>query len=725
MPIHFDPSTRTFKLDTVSASYLIQIHPTGYLLNLYYGSPIPDATIPGFGRRRRSASFSPYDPAAGIDGISPDTEPMEYGCNGAGDFRISALSVRNARGDSTTDIRYISHRIYNGKPGIPGLPSSYANCESEAQTLEIDALDKTTGILVTLFYTVFPQMGVMTRWVRITNTSGHTCRLERALSLCVDLPSMDFDLITLYGRHAFERSLCRRPLARGLQGVESKRGSSSHNHNPFAAMVEPNANEEYGRCYGFNLVYSGNFTAMAECDFNATTRFIMGIHPEDFSWKLEPGEVFHTPEAVMVYTDQGIGQMSRMFHRFYNRNLIRGRWKTEKRPLLINNWEGTYFHFNTEKLVAIADTAKELGIEMLVMDDGWFAQRNDDNCSLGDWFVNEEKLPGGLGVLIDQIHARGLKFGMWFEPEMVSPDSRLFREHPDWHIHVKGRAPMLGRHQYVLDITRKEIRENIWNQIYAIVSKYKIDYIKWDFNRNISDAASAWLEPDRQGEFFHRYILGTYELMERLITEFPHILLENCSGGGGRYDPGMLSYSPQIWTSDNTDPIDRLAIQFGTSVCYPASSMGAHVSACSRTDLHTRGNVALWGTFGYELDPEKLHEEEKEIVKAQVKEYHRYYDLIHSGDLYRLAAPWENSHFAIWQFVSQDRTEALVTKVTVGNVWDHHQVVRLKGLSPDQMYHCPQLDLTCSGALLMNAGIDMTELAAWDYQSIKLEFHQI
>lgn len=725
MPIRFDSQSRSFKLDTKTSTYLVQIHKTGHLVNLYYGSPIPDTTISGRWKRWTSASFSPYDPEDGIDGISTDTAPMEYGTNGAGDFRISALSVRNYHGDSTTDIRYVSHRIYPGKKPIPGLPATYANFDDEAETLEIACADPVTGVQVTLIYSVFHNAGIMTRRVQVANLSESTCSLERVLSLCMDLPSMDFDLITLHGRHNNERNYCRRPLSRGLQGIESKRGASSHNHNPFAALVERGANEEYGRCYGFHLVYSGNFTAMAECDFNGTTRFVLGINPADFRWKLDSGAVFDTPEAVMVYTDRGIGEMSRILHRFYNGNLIRGRWKTEKRPLLINSWEGTYFDFNTDKLVAFAQTAKELGVEMLVMDDGWFGKRNDDNSSLGDWFVNEEKLSGGLGVLIDRIRGMGLKFGMWFEPEMVSPDSELYRAHPDWHIHTKGRPPQLGRHQYVLDLTRKDVRENIWHQMDAILSKYQIDYIKWDFNRNITDAASAWLEPDRQGEFFHRYVLGTYELMERLITTYPNILLENCSGGGGRFDPGMLSYSPQIWASDNTDPIDRLAIQFGTSLCYPASTMGAHVSACSRTDIATRGDVALWGTFGYELDPRRLTAAEKEKVKQQVHEYHRYYDLIHYGDLYRLISPWEDSHHAAWEFVSPGREEALVTKVTVGNVWDRYRIVRLRGLDPEKQYHCSQLNMTCSGALLMQAGINMTELATWNYQSAKLYFYTV
>ena len=722
MSIRFAESSRSFKLDTVCSSYILRIHETGRLLQVYYGTPIPDDTVCDRDQRRGTASFSPNDPHGTF---TPDAAPMEYGCNGSGDFRISALSVRNGNGDSTTDIRYVSHRIYAGKTEIPGLPATYCNTDAEADTLEIDMVDPVTGVLVTLCYSVFADMGVMTRYARIANNGEKSCRLERAMSLCFDLPAMNYDLITLYGRHVRERNYCRRPLARGLQGVESKRGSSGHTTNPFAAIVSHNADEDHGICYGFNLVYSSNFTAMAECDFNATTRFILGINPTDFSWKLDPGEVFHTPEAVMVFSDTGMGDMSHRFHRFYNRNLVRGRWKTEKRPLLINSWEGALFDFDTDKLVAFADEAAALGLEMLVMDDGWFGKRNDDTNSLGDWYVNEEKLPGGLSHLIEQVNARGLKFGIWFEPEMISPDSDLFRAHPDWHIHVQGREALIGRTQYVLDMSRPEVVDNIWNQMYAILANNKIDYVKWDFNRNISDAGSAVLPPERQSEFFHRFILGTYELMNRLVTTFPDVMLENCSGGGGRFDPGMLYYSPQIWTSDNTDPVDRTFIQFGTSLCYPTSTMGAHVSAHRRTNFDTRGNVALWGSFGYELDPRKMTQEEKDKVVEQVAEYHKYYDLIRHGDLYRLLCPWEDHRFAVWQFVSQDKSETLVTKITMDNVWDHFQIVRLKGLDPEKTYHCPQLDLTCSGTLLMNAGVNLTEVAPWEYMSEKLHFYAV
>lgn len=726
MPIIYDSKNKTFKLDTKTSSYIIQVYKENYLLNLYYGAPIPDTFISNRSERPTNASFSVANPFIGGYDFSPDTAPMEYGCNGAADFRISALSVRNHNGDSTTDLRYTGHIIYAGKPALNGMPSSYLNHNDEADTLEIYAKDSVTGVEVTLYYTVFANQGIMVRRVKVHNNSDFSLKLERAFSLCVDLPDMDYDMITLYGRHNKERTTERRRLAHGLQGVESKRGVSSHCQNPFTAIVKNGANEEYGWCYGFNLVYSGNFSALAECDYNSTTRFIMGINPTDFTWNLAPDESFETPEAVMVFTDKGIGEMSRIFHNFYNNNLVRGEWKTKKRPILINSWEAAYFDFDTDKLVEFAKAAKELGIEMLVMDDGWFGKRNDDTSSLGDWHVNEEKLKGGLGELISRVNEQGLKFGIWYEPEMISPNSELFRAHPDWHVHVKGRVPMQGRQQYVLDVSREDVRENIWKQLYDVLSQNKVDYLKWDFNRNITDAASAILPPERQTEFFHRFILGTYDLMNRLVTTFPHILFENCSGGGGRYDPAMLCYSPQIWCSDNTDAIERLSIQFGTSICYPASTMGAHVSACARTDITTRGNVALWGTFGYEMDPRKLTDEERKIVLSQIEEYHKYYDIIHYGELYRLVAPDENSYYAIWEFVSSNKQEALVTKVTVKkDIISRRHIVKLRGLDPEKYYKCDLTGETYSGAALMNAGIVLSNLAQNDGESIKLFFYVV
>lgn len=536
---------------------------------------------------------------------------------------------------------------------------------------------------------------------------------------------MDYDLITLYGRHTKERNIERRRLAHGVQGIESLRGVSGHCQNPFAALAARNADEEYGDVYGLNLVYSGNFSALCECDFNGTSRFILGINPTGFGWHLAPGEAFVTPEAIMVFTSKGLGEMSRIFHRFYRRHLIRGRYKTEKRPLLINSWEAAYFDFDSDKLVAFAQEAKELGIELLVMDDGWFGNRNDDTTSLGDWIVNEGKLPGGLVPLINRVEAEGLKFGIWFEPEMISPDSDLFRLHPDWHVHVRGREPMLGRNQYVLDVSRSDVRDAVWTQMEKILANGHISYLKWDFNRNITDAGSALLPADQQTEFFHRFILGTYDLMERLVTKFPNILFENCSGGGGRFDPAMLYYSPQIWASDNTDPIERLYIQFGTSLCYPASAVGAHVSACPRTCYQTKGYVAMWGTFGYELDPRKLSDDDRQIIRQQVAMYHDTYDLIHNGDLYRLVSPFDNAFRAVWQFVAENKSRTMVTVVTMRMDYIPHTLVRLRGLDPDGFYENEATGQRYSGALLMNAGLNLTYTANRDGDSAVLLFRKV
>ncbi|MCR5781181.1 MAG: alpha-galactosidase [Clostridia bacterium] len=720
--ITYDGDKKLFKLDTPQSTYIIGINEAGYLLHCYYGRYIPDTAVKGAMRRFVNASFSPASADIPGEVFSTDVEPMEYSVNGSGDLRISALAIRNPDGNTVTDIRYSGHRIYAGKPDISPLPQIYLNDESEADTLELITRDAYTGAVVTLYYTVFNKLDAIVRSVKVENAGGNTLDIERVFSLCLDLPTMDYDLITFWGRHVRERQLERRALAHGLQGIHSKRGSSSHCQNPFAALISAGGDEEHGDAYGFNLVYSGNFDFSAEVDFNASVRVIMGINPDDFEWKLEPGGSFQAPEAVCVFSHEGLGEMSRTFHRLYSDNLIRGRYKTEKRPLLINSWEAAYFDFDTDKLVAFGEHAKELGIEMLVMDDGWFGRRNDDTNSLGDWYVNEKKLPGGLGVLVDRIHALGLKFGIWYEPEMISPDSDLFRAHPDWLVHVPGRTPSLGRHQYVIDMSRQDVRDNIFDQMAGVLSNFKIDYLKWDFNRNLSEAGSAILPKDLSKEFFHRFIMGTYELMDRLTKAFPDVLFEGCSGGGGRFDPGILYYMPQIWCSDNTDPIERLTIQFGTSFCYPASAMGAHVSACPRTGYATKGAVALWGTGGFELDPVKLTEDERKEVRKSVADYHKYYDLIRQGDLYRLLSPFDNDFNCAWEFVSPDKNTALLTAVTMRKKIETPFGIKLRGLDPDKYYKCDMDGEIYSGAALMYAGISLPYyMTARDGESVMVE----
>ncbi|MGN0542968.1 MAG: alpha-galactosidase [Acutalibacteraceae bacterium] len=705
MPITFDSEKRIFKLDTATSSYIFEIYEENYIVHLYYGSKIPDSNVAQLKYRGGFPSFSPNNINVSDPMFSPDVIPLEYSGEGTGDFRSAAVAVRNADGNNSTDFRYKSHKIYSGKPAIEGLPALYVENDSDAQTLELLTEDSVTGVQAVLYYTVFENLGAMTRSVKIVNASGRPVEIEKVYSSCVEFHTHDYELLTLYGRWGKERSLERRALAHGRQLVSSKRGSSSHHQNPFAAIVDKGATEDYGSAYGFNLVYSGNFAFEAEVNQFAGTRVLMGINPDGFGWKLEPGSSFSSPEVVMVYSANGIGEMSRIFHRLYRKHLIRGKWKDIKRPLLINNWEATGMEFTGEQLVTFAERAAELGIDMLVMDDGWFGNRDSDRCALGDWTVNEEKLGGTLSEFIERINALGLKFGIWYEPEMISRDSELYRAHPDWCLHVPGREKSIARHQYVLDYSRQDVRDYIFGEMYKVLSANKIDYLKWDFNRNLTEVGSAQLPPERQKEVFHRFVLGTYEVMDRLTKAFPDMLIENCSGGGGRFDPGMLYYSPQIWTSDNTDPIERLSIQFGTSMCYPASTMGAHVSASRRTGYETKGNVALWGSFGYELDPNKFTEEDKKIVKQQVGEYHKYYDVIHFGDLYRLISPFENQFRAAWEFVSEDKTEALLTSVVMRKPEDRALFIKLKGLDPDKYYIDEDTHEVYSGALLMNAGL--------------------
>jgi len=709
MGIEYNESARTFRLNTPSSTYMICIvDEEQFIGHVYYGKRVPDADL-SYLMRIQEPPFTPS--VNNRDRVSfLDAFPMEYPTHGLGDFRQDCLSVRTENGNTACGLRYRSHRIFAGKPPLVGLPATFGG-EKDCSTLELLAEDPVLQLQVTLRYTVFEHLDVITRSVDVKNTSNKSIQLTKVLSTCLDIDNRSFDMITLHGSWARERQIQRREVGYGRQSVSSLRGESSHQEHPFVALAEHNATQQSGEVYGFNFVYSGNFLAQVERTQFDTLRVVMGIHPEDFSWTLAPGELFTAPEAVMVYSCEGIGGMTRTFHDLYRNHLIRGEYRDAKRPILINNWEATYFDFNTEKLLAIAGEASKLGIEMLVMDDGWFGARNSDDRSLGDWVVNTKKLPGGLKYLVDEVKKLGMRFGIWFEPEMISPDSDLFRAHPDWAIQIPGRVPSLARSQYVLDYSRADVRDYIYGQISAVLHSADISYVKWDMNRPLTDLGSCALPAGRQGELSHRYVLGLYELQERLITDFPHLLLENCSGGGGRFDPGMLYYSPQIWCSDNTDAVERLKIQEGTELIYPLSTIGAHVSVCPNhtvgrnTPFSTRGYVAMAGTFGYELDITKLSPEDKEEVKQQVAMYHRYNDLIRRGDYYRIASYSENHEDDCWAVVSKAKDEALVVYVRVlGQPNMRSRCIRLQGLEETAFYRVEGGNTVLSGAALMNAG---------------------
>lgn len=731
MPIIFDANSKTFRLDAKGSSYAFCVNQYGYLQHLYYGAHISDTALEELTYIPGHAGLYPV-PAERTGGyFSVGLAGMEYPCYGRGDWRGTALSLRRTdTGTQDADIRYVSHKIYAGKPALVGQPATYAS-EDEADTLEVLCRDEVSGAEVTLFYTVFRDLAVITRRAVIRNAGACRLELERALSLCVDLQDVsDLDVIRLWGDWAKERTVERTPLSHGTQSIGTLGGASSCLYNPFLALCSHDANESAGDAYGFNLVYTGNFLASAELDSSCNGRVLMGIHPDNFRWQLEVGERFETPEAVMVYSDTGLGGMSRTFHRLYSEHLIRGKWKTERRPILINNWEATYFHFDEEKVFAIAEEASKLGIEMLVLDDGWFGKREDDSSGLGDWYVNENKLHGGLKKLVDRIHGLGMKFGIWFEPEMISPDSDLFRAHPDWALQIPGRSLSLGRNQCVLDMSRTDVQDYLFERISDVLSQGGVDYVKWDFNRYFSEVGSSTVSPERQGEVCHRYCLGLYALLERLHTAFPDLLLEGCASGGGRFDPAWLYYAPQFWTSDNSDAIDRLDIQYGTSFCYPPSAMGAHVSACpnhqvGRTEpIKTRGDVALMGAFGYELDLRTLTDEEKEEVRRQCADFIADYELTHKGDFYRLISPWNDRTDCAWSFVSRDRSQAILTFTVIRTRQNTARFVKMQGLDPDATYRCTETGEEYHGDTLMRAGYCIRRLKP-DYISHRLHFTKI
>lgn len=718
MNILYNEEQRTFKLDTENNSYVIAIaDEEGFPGHAYYGPRISEA--PAYLTRTNENPFVPSKNNRDR-GSFMDTFPTEYPGSGLGDYREGAIEVVDDNGHFCVLPLYTGYSIVDGKPALKGLPCTFdhnplennTGMSASAKTLELYLEDKVLKLKITLRYSIFADSDAIVRSAEITNAADKSIFLTKAMSFAMDMDSEDYELLTLHGSWARERQIDIRPIGYGKTSVGSVKGESSHQEHPFMALLQKGTTQSYGNVYGFNFVYSGNFLAQVEKSQFDSVRVLMGINPSGFKWELKPGESIQLPEVVSVYSSEGLGKMSRTFHDLYRNHLIRSPYRDKERPILINNWEATYFQFNTEKLLDIAREAKKSGIEMLVMDDGWFGHRNDDNSSLGDWYVNEEKLPGGLKVLVDEVNKIGLKFGIWFEPEMISPDSDLYREHPDWAIAIPGRVPTRSRNQYVLDLSRHEVVDYVFGVVSKILHSANIEYVKWDMNRQITDLGSACLGKDNMGELYHRYVLAVYELQERLLAEFPNLLLENCSGGGARFDPGMLYYGPQIWCSDDTDAIERLGIQEGTALIYPLSSMGAHVSDCPNhtvgrvTPFSTRGNVALAGTFGYELDITKIPQADRDSIPEQVATYHKYNKLVRNGDYYRIASFRENHYYDCYGVVSKDKSEALFTFVQVLNRPNYHsRLIKLAGLAADKKYRIEGMDGIFGGDMIMNAGI--------------------
>ena len=728
MSIVYNEAEKTLTLTTANSAYQMLIDELGFLRHLHYGSRIA----------AQNMSYQHLDVDVAFSGnpvenrrernISPDTMPQEYTSFGVGDFRLNSIALVNTDGSRAVQFRYLSHEICKGKYAIPGLPAAYDNGD-EADTLIVTLGDAVSGIKVRLYYGVFEKQDVITRCAEIINEGAGTVTLEKAASLALDMPYGNWDLMHFWGKHCLERQPERVPLSHSITTIGSTRGMTSHQHNPFIILCDHEASEDHGECYGLMLAYSGGFKAEIEMNQIDTVRVVMGIDDTYFSWKLNAGESFRTPEVLLSYAD-GLTALSHKYHNMIRHNICRGIHHLAKRPVLVNNWEATYFDLDEDIMYGLAKESAELGVELFVMDDGWFGERYDDNAGLGDWFVNRKKLPNGLDSLIEKITGLGMKFGIWVEPEMVNTDSDLYRAHPDWALSEPGREPTFCRNQLVLDMSNPEVVEYLYGCLSTLLREHNISYIKWDFNRCITNVYSHALPVDRQGEVSHRFVLGLYSLLDRLTTEFPNVLFEGCSGGGGRFDAGMLYYTPQIWLSDDTDAIERLRIQGGTSYGYPVSAMGAHVSASPNhqtgrsTPINTRGIVAMSGAFGYELDIRKLSDEDKEAIRQQIIRYHQDDELIHQGLYYRLTDV-EKGWFTAWQMVSENKAESLLNLVVINpqpNPAPLH--LRLKGLAPDTMYRIEETGAVISGAALMNAGYTFPRMFG-DYPAAQLHLRAV
>ncbi|MBO5177770.1 MAG: alpha-galactosidase [Lachnospiraceae bacterium] len=708
MSICFDPNEKIFYLNTPNTSYVMGIYCGKLLLHLYYGKKID-----------RFVNFIDYLPVAVDLPFSPiDIEetnassnllPMEYPCYGNVDFRTPAFHAEYENGSTLTRFEYVGHEIAKGKKKLNGLPATYVDEDNEADTLYITLRDELTGIEAILSYTAYNKIDAIAKSVKIQNAGNQNISIKSVLSSTTYLFDKEFEFVHLEGSWARERNIQKKSLMNGIMQIDSKRVSSSHTHSPFLALARPWATEIQGEVYGFSLVYSGNHIEQVEVSEYDVARINVGINPFGFNWILAPKEEFQAPEVVLTYSNEGFGKMSRTYHELYRSRLCRGKYRDIERPVLINNWEATYFDFNEEKILNIAKKAKDVGVELMVLDDGWFGKRNSDNCSLGDWVADRNKLPNGIESLATKITELGMKFGLWFEPEMISEDSELYRIHPDWCIHVEGRKRNPARNQLVLDLSRKDVRDYIVDSVSNILKAAPISYVKWDYNRNISDIGSEGLPVERQQELPHRYVLGIYEILERITTAFPDVLFEGCSGGGGRFDAGMIHYYPQYWTSDNSDAIERLYIQHGTSMVMPVSTMGAHVSAIPNhqvgrsTPLKMRGNVAMSGQFGYELDLNTLDDDELELVKQQITDYKKIREVIHHGNMYRLKSPFEGRN-TVWEYIYKDKVVlmyfTMFTRSQLGKIQ-----VKLQGLEDSVQYVETLSGRTYSGSYLMNVGL--------------------
>ncbi len=699
-------------MDTAHTSYQMKVDDFGFLLHLYYGGRVYGNMDYLLTCYDRGFSGNPSD--VGNDRTySMDVLPQEYPVMGVGDFRNSALIIRNADGSDCCDLRYIGHEIKKGKYGLPGLPAVYADA-GEAETLEICLEDKVSGVRATLLYGILEDADIITRSVILENRGENSVTVEKAASACLDFVTGRFDMLSFYGRHTMERNLQREELRHGTYVIGSRRGTSSHQYNPAVILADRNTTEDAGGCYGMVFAYSGNFLCEAERDQYDQTRVLMGLQSDLFHYPLAKAEKLAVPETILCYSDRGLGMLSDRFHNCIREHLCRGKFRDEPRPVLLNSWEAAYFTFDGQTLLKLAKSTAALGID------------TDDNSGLGDWQVNEKKLGCTLRELIEKVNSEGVKFGIWIEPEMVSEDSELYRTHPDWVLQIPGREPVRGRNQLVLDFSRADVRDYIFEQICEILEQGKIEYVKWDMNRSIADVFSG---ETAQGKVTYQYVLGVYDFLERLLQKYPDILLEGCSGGGGRFDAGMLYYTPQIWCSDNTDALDRLRIQYGTSFFYPASAVGSHVSAVPNhqtgrsVSLHTRGVVAMAGAFGFELDPEKLTAEEKAAVREQITQYKKWEELIRRGRYYRLSDPFAAAYTA-WMFVSKDRDRALLSVVMLemhGNMTVSY--VKLKGLDAVSVYRDAESGRRYYGADLMEAGLPMPveqkEYPAYQIELIK------